>query len=77
MLKKVPILKQYKGGDGRYRPGYGWGAIDVSRIVYMEKIDSWQDKSVTSVHLDNGDAWDVLLSIEEIIALITDKDSSV
>ena len=69
MITKVPILKQYKGGDGRYRPGVGNGAIDTSRIVYLEHVGTWQDKPITCVHFDDGSEVDVLLIIDEIAGL--------
>lgn len=69
MIKKVPILKQYKGGDGRYRLGMGNGAIDTSRITYLESTGTWQDKSITCVRLDDGSMVDVLLTIDEIAEL--------
>lgn len=73
MMKKVPILKQYKGGDGRYRPGIGYGAIKLDRIVYLESTGTWQDKSITCVHFDDGSMVDVLLSIDEIAELQNDE----
>ena len=69
MIKKVPILKQYRGGDGRYRPDRGHGAIDVSRITHLEGLEGWQEYPVTAVHLDDGSRIDVLLSISDIISL--------
>jgi hypothetical protein len=69
VIKKVPLLKQWKGGDGRYRPGLANGAIDVDRIVYLESVETWQDKSVTCVHFDDGTMLDVVLSIKEIMDL--------
>lgn len=69
MIKKVPLLKQWKGGDGRYRPGLANGAIDVDRIVYLESVDTWQGESVTCVHFDDGTMLDVVLTIQELIDL--------
>ena len=69
MIKKVPILKEYRGGDGRYRPGLAFGAIEVDRIVYLEDAGTWQDKSITCTHFDDGSMVDVLLSIDKIMAL--------
>ena len=69
MIKKVPILKQYKGGDGRYRPDIGRGAIDTNRMVYLEGVGTWQDKPITCVHFDDGSEVDVLLTIDEIADL--------
>lgn len=69
MMKRVPLLKQYGGGDGRKRPGMAFGAIELDRITYMESVGTWQDKSITCVHLDDGSIVDVLLPIDEVMAL--------
>ena len=74
MIKKVPLLTQHKGGDGRYRPGYSYGALDLARVTYMEATGTWQDKPITCVHLDNGDIVEVLLSLDEVIDLSKQDD---
>lgn len=74
MLKKVPLLTEFKGGDGRYRPDMGFGAIEVDRIVWVASNGTWQDKSITCVRFDNGSQVDVLLSIGEIMKLQSEDE---
>ena len=71
MLKKINILKEYRGGDGRYRPGPCLGAIETDWILWLEHADrSYDNKSVTTVHFDNGSTVDVIITIKELMELI-------
>lgn len=69
-LKRVKLLQDVKGGDGRLRPAVGRGCIDVDRIVYLEDQGYSQGMPLTCVHLDDGSLVDVLASVQEIMDLI-------
>jgi hypothetical protein len=67
MIQKVPVRVKYKDDDGRYRSAIGYDAIELSRVVYLENMGTWQDKPVTCIRFGDGSIVDVLLTIQEII----------
>lgn len=74
MIKKVRLVKQYKGPDGRYRPGTVWGALDTNRVTYLENTGTHQGDPVTTVHLDDSTMLDVVMSMDDVIDMLNEAD---